>query len=93
LGKLETFQIPGVTLWFNSNDHLPPHFHAARTGEWRLRVMFMKGQEEMFEIVWAARQPSPQTLRSIATAVRQHGPELLVEWNRKVNVTCPGPAR
>jgi hypothetical protein len=93
LGKPRAFQIPGVSLWFNSHDHLPPHFHAERAGEWRLRVRFMKEQDEMFEIVWATRQPSSRTLRSIAVAVRQHAPELLAEWNRKVNVTCPGPAR
>ena len=36
--RLEAFSIPGLDLFFNSLDHLPPHFHARRRGEWEIRV-------------------------------------------------------
>lgn len=29
---------PGVELWFNSSDHLPPHFHASRVEDRRRAV-------------------------------------------------------
>ena len=31
LGKVDCIAIEGLRFWFNSNDHLPPHFHVTKT--------------------------------------------------------------
>ena len=36
MGRVDAFAVPGVELWFNSSDHLPPHFHASQVGEWEV---------------------------------------------------------
>jgi hypothetical protein len=36
--RLDAFSVAGLELFFNSLDHLPPHFHARRPGEWEIRV-------------------------------------------------------
>ena len=44
---VRAFEIPGLTLWFWSNDHEPPHFHAKRRGEWEVKVHFLLDAAEM----------------------------------------------
>jgi hypothetical protein len=39
--------LTGLELWFNSRDHLPPHFHAEKVGQWEVRVMFMRQPVEL----------------------------------------------
>lgn len=34
--KVACFKIPGLSCWFWSNDHDPPHFHAKKEGEWEI---------------------------------------------------------
>jgi hypothetical protein len=34
VGKVDCFEIPGRKVWFNSNDHLPPHFHVENEDDW-----------------------------------------------------------
>lgn len=43
--KLVCFEIPGLSCWFWSNDHDPPHFHAKKEGEWEIRVKFTEASE------------------------------------------------
>ena len=38
-----------MKLWFYSNDHEPPHFHAKRRGQWEFKVLFLEAAEDMFE--------------------------------------------
>jgi hypothetical protein len=53
MAKLECLAIPGIELWFVSQDHLPPHFHAKRKGQWEVRVFFLEGStSKMFQVVW-----------------------------------------
>ena len=66
--KVECFEIPGLTCWFWSNDHNPPHFHAKKNGEWELRVRFL--EDEMFEVVWG-EAPKAKVLRQLARIVRR----------------------
>ena len=48
--KVACLEIPGLTCWFWSNDHNPPHFHVKREGEWELKVKFTEGEAQMFEL-------------------------------------------
>jgi hypothetical protein len=82
--KVACFEIPGLSCWFWSNDHDPPHFHAKRAGEWELRVKFAEGEAQMFELVWG-EEPKGKVLRQIAKAVRENRAMLLAEWEANVN--------
>ena len=83
--------MPGLTLWFNSNDHRPPHFHAEKTDTWEVRVFFLQDGKAMFETVWPmSKPPRAAELRALAKVVEGHRAELLEEWERSVNVKEPG---
>jgi hypothetical protein len=38
VGKVDVFSVPGVEMWFWSADHIPPHFHAKKAGEWSCKT-------------------------------------------------------
>ena len=80
--KVACFEIPGLSCWFWSNDHDPPHFHAKKEGEWEIRVKFT--ETEMFESVWGD-EPSGKVLRQLRKAVRDNRDDLLAEWEANVN--------
>jgi hypothetical protein len=86
MGKLECFCIPGIELWFFSQDHLPPHFHAKRKGQWEVRVFFLEGSaSEMFEVVWIkVKQVPTADLKLLEEHVTANRAEILEEWERKV---------
>ena len=80
MGKLSTFQVPGLDLWFYSNDHAPPHFHAEKSGHWQVRVNFLEGTTS---VVYGSPRPNElKVLRKLATANRA---ALLAEWEQKVS--------
>ncbi len=82
--KVACFEIPGLSCWFWSNDHDPPHFHVKREGEWELKVKFAEGEAQMFELEWGDN-PRTKVLREIARNVRENRVQLLAEWEAKVN--------
>ena len=82
--KIDCFGIAGLTCWFWSNDHDPPHFHAKREGEWELKVSFLAPKSEMFELQWGD-SPDAKVLRKIARAVSANRAKLLEEWEAKVH--------
>jgi hypothetical protein len=82
--KVVCFEIPGLSCWFWSNDHDPPHFHAKKEGEWEIRIKFTEAEDEMFESVWGD-DPGGKVLRKLRKAVRENRQELLAEWEAKVN--------
>lgn len=88
MAKLTCFGIAGMLLWFYSNDHEPPHFHAKRRGEWEYKVNFMLPPGEMFELVWSKKkaQMSKGDRQLLAQMVEQHRFEILREWEEKVNL-------
>jgi hypothetical protein len=59
VGAVDAFECEGLSLWFNSNDHLPPHLHAERPGAWEVRVHFLRERREMFDVVWSTLKNSP----------------------------------
>ncbi len=89
VGKLGSFDIPGLLMWFNSLDHRPFHFHAKKTGKWELRIFFLECSEGLlaYEAKWSkpkGRGPSARDLRLILDQVLRHREELLKEWESKV---------
>jgi hypothetical protein len=82
--KVACFEIAGLTCWFWSSDHDPPHFHVKRKGEWELKVKFTEGAARMFEPVWGDA-PKAKVLREIAKNVNERRLQLLAEWEAKVN--------
>jgi hypothetical protein len=88
MAKLQCFTISGMQLWFYSNDHEPPHFHAKRRGEWEVRVKFLEDGDAMFEIKWPKSKKSivpAQDRKKLREMVKLHRFEILREWEQKVN--------
>ncbi len=88
MGKVDSFSVPEVELWFNSSDHLPPHFHASRRGEWEVRVFFLLCTEERIEwsLKWKdQRRAIPrQALEALRDGSVRFRLEPLAEWEAKV---------
>ena len=84
MAKVDCIDFPGLTCWFWSNDHDPPHFHVKRAGAWELKVNFLADADVMFELQWGTA-PKAKLLRQIADAVRANRDALLAEWQAKVN--------
>lgn len=85
MGKVEAFRIAGLELWFWSNDHAPPHFHAKQTGEWEISASFLESTKRnlAYQVKWGSGpNRAEQTL--IAGCVFAHRGELLAEWELKV---------
>ena len=83
MSKVKAFSIVGLKLWFPSNDHEPPHFHAKRSGEWEFRVFFLLNDQAMFDAKWlktAKTRMSKQDRQAIADMVNAHRDVLLQEW-------------
>jgi hypothetical protein len=87
MAKIRGFSIAGMQLWFYSNDHEPPHFHARRKGEWEYRVRFLESVNEMFELVSSMKkaQMSKADRKKLRKMVETHRMEILQEWEQKVN--------
>jgi hypothetical protein len=87
MAKIRCFSIAGMQLWFYSNDHEPPHFHARRKGEWEYRVRFLESVNEMFELVSSMKkaQMSKADREKLRKMVETHRMEILQEWEQKVS--------
>jgi uncharacterized membrane protein YbhN (UPF0104 family) len=92
---VDAFAASALELWFNSDDHLPPHFHAENAGKWEVRVFFMRAPSEMFKVVWTTMRgrPKKSDLKALGQIAELHRLDLLEEWHAKVNVRAPGPER
>jgi hypothetical protein len=94
MSRVACLEVPGLDLWFNSHDHLPPHFHAEKVDAWGVRVFFLRDAGEMFELVWPPNAPIPRReLKTLAVLVKENRAALLAEFETKVNVRDPGPTR
>jgi hypothetical protein len=87
MSEVKAFSIAGLKLWFPSNDHEPPHFHAKRRGEWIFKVHFLQPPGEMLELVWTAKkkQMSKADRGMLESKVEKHRLDLLREWEQKAN--------
>ena len=78
---------------FYSNDHEPPHVHVKRTGEWEIRVKFLKCTEDFLDYNFAIpsnRKVSKHPLLSkvekeILKDILPAKEKLYEEWRLKVN--------
>ena len=75
-------------MWFFSNDHLPPHFHAKRKGQWEVRVYFLESRtSEMFNVVWPRGKEIPRSdTKLLEEMVFEYRIEILEEWEAKVRL-------
>jgi hypothetical protein len=81
MATVRAFQSPGLKLWFYSNDHEPPHFHAKRSGEWEVKVRFLLPTGQMIEVKWSTKGgPTAKTLKKLCRLAEQHRPALLEQW-------------
>ena len=86
MGRVEAFVLEGLKLWINSSDHLPPHFHASRRGQWEIRVFFLECTDTnlVFNVKWGRQGPSATDRSAILGPVLEHRVKLLQEWEQKV---------
>jgi hypothetical protein len=94
--KLETFTLEGLTLKFNSYDHLPEHIHVLQPGgKWEIRVYFMSCNEGFLDFEYKKPPDPPAGFDGISKSERkqllekilQFRLELLAEWEKKVDVS------
>lgn len=86
MAKLECFTINGISLWFWSNDHKPPHFHAKRAGKWEVRVYFLEeSAANMLDVMWGEKAFTAADKKALAKMVAAHRANILEEWELKVN--------
>lgn len=90
MSKVHAFAVDGIQLWFNSNDHRPPHFHA-ETADGEVRVLFMRDPVEL-EVVWG-QVPKKRIRRALEKLCAEHRDALCVEWSAKVACVDPGPEK
>jgi len=88
MGRVGAFGVAGLDLWFTSSDHLPPHFHASRRGQWEVRVFFLLCTDRHLEwsLKWKDRRRtiSRGVLESLRERSIRFRVQLLEEWEAKV---------
>jgi hypothetical protein len=88
LGRVTAITIAGLDLWFNSSDHLPPHFHARKPGKWEIRVFILECVEGRlaYTVKWPRHgaRLSGRDRRKLLAETLAHRAELLAEWEQKV---------
>ena len=86
MGKVDSFEVSGIELFFIPGDHWPPHFHARRPDEWEIRVLFMTCTEKTldFQLKWPrnGEGPSGSDQREIRALALAHRAALLEQWER-----------
>jgi hypothetical protein len=91
--RIRCFRIAGLDIWFNPDDHAPPHFHARRPGEWVVKVDIesSSGKELVYEVVWCrgVRRILGAYRNQLASQVAAHREELLAEWEEQVREKEP----
>jgi hypothetical protein len=82
MARVLAFQIDGVSCWFWSNDHEPPHFHAKRAGEWEVSVRFLEARSRMILLKWSKRKLSRQETKTLVENSEKFRAELLDQWEK-----------
>lgn len=91
MGKVVSLSISGCECFFNSSDHLPPHFHVkSKDGMWELRA-FINGttkQQLVYEFKFPSNRKVPilsKLEKEIRKKIVQNREKLLGEWEAKVS--------
>lgn len=82
MAVVRAIHVDGLKMWFYSDDHEPPHFHAKRQGEWEVKVHFLLAPEDMVELVWAETTLPRRSLQRLRRLAEAHRIELLREWEQ-----------
>jgi hypothetical protein len=82
MATVRAFRVAGLQLWFWSNDHEPPHFHAKKAGQWEVKVYFLLPPGEMIEVQWCESPPSSKSLGRLCLLAEQNRAALLEEWEQ-----------
>lgn len=80
VATVKAFDLDGLKLWFWSNDHDPPHFHAKRRGEWEVKVKFLLPEDEMIELAWSTGNFPNRTIKALCKLAADNRAALLEEW-------------
>ena len=80
MATVRSLEIAGLKLWFWSEDHEPPHFHAKRAGEWEVKLKFLLGPGEMIEFLWVDKRPTSRALKELTRLAEEHRMALLEQW-------------
>lgn len=85
MGKVSCLQLAGLDCWFNSSDHLPPHYHVGKRGEWEIRIYVRTttASDLDYDVKWG-KAPAARVLREIRDLTVEKRVELLEEWEKKV---------
>jgi hypothetical protein len=99
MGRVSTVKFSGLDARFYSNDHLPPHFHLEKDGEWEVKVKFLfDHKNDVFELVYG-KGPTEKQKKQILQTIRKKNKnkdelsvreKLLKEWEEKVSTKSPG---
>ena len=88
MGKVQSFKLEGLDLFFNSNDHRPPHFHARKSGAWEIRIYILLCSKENGLVFTSKYPPNPEISskekKQILRLVLENREQLLDEWEKKV---------
>lgn len=88
MGRVDCCSVPGLDLFFHSDDHGPPHVHVRRPGEWEIRVdLLLTGSDWLeYSVKWPRSFAGPKSKmeRTIRDMVVQYREALLEEWDTKV---------
>ena len=71
MGKIDCISLPGLGLWFNSNDHRPPHLHAEKTDKWGVTVRFLRPPGEMISVEWG-KGPTGKERKALTQLAEEH---------------------
>ena len=84
VGKVDAFAVEGLELWFWFDDHIPPHFHVKKAGDWEIKVHVLEttAHDLSFEVKWG-KGPSGKLQSGLAKEVAKHRDALYTEWLQK----------
>ena len=83
--RVDCISLAGIELVFYSGDHLPPHFHAIRRGEFNYRVFFLESRLTMLQAKHEKRPMAGPSRRALFRLIEDNRAALLEEFERKVN--------
>jgi hypothetical protein len=78
--------VDGLEVRFFSNDHMPPHLHVSKRGEWHIKVYILETTARVlsYDTVFVRRSIPRGVRRHLARRVALHRATLLREWEAKV---------
>jgi hypothetical protein len=80
-------RIDGMEVKFYSNDHMPPHFHVQRKGEWKITVRFLTSNSKLLDYTldWKKTKEGPNRsdIERIINYIIINRDSIVAKWNVK----------